>query len=147
MHKILKIALVVLGALGAILWFQLPSTDAPASEAVNSTAMSLMFSITYLLLAVAVVFSFFFAFKKLFSTKESLTKALFSIGGFLALVLVSYIAASGTDIDLAAMADNGNPTSESTVKNIGMGLNMFFLLTIVAVLLMVVPGVKRFFTK
>lgn len=147
MHKILKIALAVLGLIGAILWFQLPSADAPVSEAVDSTAMSLMFNITYLLLAVAVVASFFFAFKKLFSTKASLKKALFSIGGFLALVIVSYIAASGTDIDLVAMADNGNPTTESTVRNIGMGLNMFFLLTIIAVALMVIPGIKRFFTK
>jgi|TARA_B110000285_G_C15135347_1_gene626453 magnesium-transporting ATPase (P-type) len=147
MHKILKIALAVFGLIGAILWFQLPSADAPAFEAVDSTAMSLMFAITYLLLAVAVISSFIFAFKKLFSTKESVKKALFSMGGFLALVLVSYIAASGTDIDLAAMADNGNPTTEGTVKNIGMGLNMFFLLTIIAVALMVVPGIKKFFTK
>jgi flagellar biogenesis protein FliO len=66
MHKILKIALAVFGLIGAILWFQLPSADAPASEAVNSTAMSLMFTITYLLLAIAVVSSFIFAFKKLF---------------------------------------------------------------------------------
>ena len=147
MHKILKIALVFFGALGAILWFQLPGSDVPASEAAESSAMTLMFSITYLLLAVAVLFSFYFAFQKLFSTKENIKKALFSIGGFLAIVLISYIAASGTDIDLAAMADKGNPTTESTVRNIGMGLNMFFILTLVAVGLMVVPGIMRFFTK
>ncbi len=108
--------------------------------------MTLMFSITYLLLAVAVLFSFTLPFKT-FSTKENIKKALFSIGGFLAIVLISYIAASGTDIDLAAMADKGNPTTESTVRNIGMGLNMFFILTLVAVGLMVVPGIMRFFTK
>jgi len=45
------------------------------------------------------------------------------------------------------MADKGNPTTESTVRNIGMGLNMFFILTLVAVGLMVVPGIMRFFTK
>jgi hypothetical protein len=46
-----------------------------------------------------------------------------------------------------AMSERGVETTEGTVKNIGMGLNVFFILTLVAVVLMVVPGLKRMFVK
>ena len=46
MNKIVKIVLVVLGVLSAILWYQLPGRDVPASEAVGSAAMNFMFIIT-----------------------------------------------------------------------------------------------------
>lgn len=147
MHKILKIILIVLGVIGAILWFQLPSKDVPASEAAQSAPMNLMFIITYILLGVAIVFSLVFTLKNLFSTPESLKKALFSIGGFLLVVAISYGLASGTDVDISEMSKRGIETSENTIKMIGMGLNVFFLLTIIAVVLMVLPGFKKMFSK
>jgi len=45
------------------------------------------------------------------------------------------------------MSERGIETTESTVKNIGMGLNVFFILTVIAVILMIVPGLKRMFVK
>ncbi|MGY8913674.1 MAG: hypothetical protein ACKVJF_01140 [Flavobacteriales bacterium] len=147
MHKILKYLLVALGLIGAILWFQLPSADMPASEAVNSTPMNLMFIITYLLLGIAVVSSLIFGLKNLFSTPDNLKKALFAVGGLLLVVAISYVMATGTDVDLTEMANKGIPTTESTVRTIGMGLNVFFILTAVAVLLMIVPGIKKMFSK
>lgn len=147
MHKILKYILIALGLIGAVLWFQLPSAETPVSEAVASTPMNLMFIITYLLLGIAIVFSLVFTLKKLFSTPDSLKKALFSIGGLLVIVVISYALASGTNVDLQEMANKGIPTTEGTVKLIGMGLNVFFILTVLAVLLMIVPGIKRMFSK
>ncbi|WP_411030022.1 hypothetical protein [Spongiimicrobium sp. 3-5] len=147
MHKILKIVLVVLGLAGFVLWTQLPDKDAPVSEAIQSSSMNLMFLITYLLLAIAVVVSLVFTLKNLFANPSSLKKTLFVIGGFLLVVLISFGLASGTDIDIAKMAEKGIETSESTVKRIGMGLNVFFILTIVAVAAMVLPGIKRMFSK
>jgi|TARA_R110002051_G_scaffold314914_1_gene392532 uncharacterized membrane protein len=147
MHKILKYILVALSLIGALLWFQLPSADMPASEAVNSTPMNLMFIITYILLGIAIVVSLVFALKNLFTTPENMKKALFALGGLLLVVAVSYGLATGTDVDLTEMANKGIPTTEGTVKTIGMGLNVFFILTAVAVLLMIVPGIKKMFSK
>ncbi len=147
MHKILKIILVVLGAIGAILWFLLPEAEMPPAEAAQSAPLNLMFIVTYILLGIAIFFSLFYSLKNLFSTPASLKKALFAIGGFLLVVVISYVLASGTDVNLDEMARKGIPTSEGTVKAIGMGLNVFFFLTIVAVVLMILPGVKRIFTK
>ncbi|WP_047246408.1 hypothetical protein [Maribacter thermophilus] len=143
MQKIIKIALIAIGVLSAILWYMLPSSDMPVDEAAQSGAMNTMFMITYLLLGIAVVASLIFTLKNLFSNPQGLKKTLFVVGGFLLVVVISYVLASGTDVDpeYLAMSD------ESTVKKIGMGLNVFFILTIIAVAALVVPAVKNMFSK
>ncbi|WP_291869108.1 hypothetical protein [Maribacter sp.] len=143
MHKILKIVLIVVGLIGAALWFMLPDRDMPAAEAAQSGAMGAMFMITYLLLGAAVVFSLVFTVKNLLSNPQGIKKVLFVIGGFILVVIVSYVLASGTDVDDKAMA----MSDESTVKKIGMGINIFYILTIIAVGSLVVPGVKKMFSK
>ncbi|QLG44613.1 hypothetical protein [Costertonia aggregata] len=147
MHKIIKIILIAVGVVGAILWTQLPDGDAPMGEAVQSGPMNFMFILTYLLIAIAVLASVIFGLKNLFSTSGSLKKALFAIGGLAIVVAVSYGLASGTDISVDAMANRGIETSESTIKTIGMGLNVFFILTIVAVGLMLWGGLKKLTSK
>ena len=145
MNKIVKIILIVIGLLAAVLWFSLPSADDP--NAINSGAMNFMFIIMYILLAIAVVSAVFFGFTKLLSTKGSLKKALFAIGGLAIVVAISYGLSSDNAQVVTEMASRGIETTEGTVKNIGMGLNVFFILTVVAVVLMVFPGLKKMFVK
>ncbi|WP_276389460.1 hypothetical protein [Eudoraea chungangensis] len=147
MSKIIKIVLIVLGVLSAILWYQLPGRDVPASEAVNSGAMNFMFIITYLLLAIAVAVSLLFTLKNLFANPKSLKKTLMVVGGFLLVVVISYVLADGTDINLEEMANRGIETSETTVKRIGTGLNVFFLLVVIAVGSMLYGGFKKMTNK
>jgi hypothetical protein len=143
MHKIVKIALIVVGLLSAVLWYMLPDSDMPAAEAAESGPMNFMFIITYLLLGIAVVAALLFTIKNLFSNPKGLKKTLFVLVGLAVVVGISYVLSSGTDV-----ADNYKAMSnEGTIKNIGMGLNVFFILTFVAVALMVVPGVKKLFGK
>lgn len=147
MSKIVKIVLVVLGVLSAILWYQLPSRDVPASEAADSGAMNMMFIITYILLAFAVVVSLVFTLKNLFANPKSLKKTLMVIGGFVVVVLISYVLASGTDVSIEEMAGRGIETSESTIRRIGTGLNMFFLLVLIAIVAMVMGAFKNMSNK
>ena len=147
MHKIVKIILVVLGVIGAILWFQLPSADVPVTEAINNGSMNFMFIITYLLLGIAIAASVLFGLKNLFTSKGALKKTLFGLGGLLVVFVISYALATGTDVNLEEMAKKGVPTTEGTVKNIGMGLNVFFILTIIAVGAMLWSGVKKMISK
>jgi len=147
MNKIIKIVLVVLGALSAILWYQLPGRDVPASEAVGSGAMNFMFIITYLLLGFAVVVSLVFTLKNLFANPKSLKKTLMVIGGFVVVVLISYVLASGTDVSIEEMAGRGIETSETTIRRIGTGLNMFFLLVLIAIAAMVMGAFKNMTNK
>lgn len=143
MYKIVKIVLAVLGLIGVILWFQLPSSDVPATEAIGSASMNFMFIITYLLLGIAILFSLVFSLVNLFANPKSLKKTLLVIGGFLLVVAISYGLASGTDVSIDEMAARGIQTSETTIKRIGMGLNMFFILTIIAVAAMIWGGVRK----
>ena len=143
MQKIIKIALIVIGLLSAVLWYMLPSSDMPAAEAAQSGAMNGMFIITYILLGIAVVAALLFTLKNLFSNPQGLKKTLFVVVGLAIVVGISYVLSSGTDVAPEYMA----MSSESTVKKIGMGLNVFFILTVVAVALMVLPGVKKLFGK
>lgn len=147
MHKFLKIFLIVIGVLAAVLWYFLPSKDMPAAEAAQSGAMNGMFWITYILLAAAVFFALLFTLKNLFSNPASLKKSLFVIGGFLLVVAIAYVLSSGTDVSIEEMANRGVDTTETTIKRIGMGLNVFFILTVIAVVLMILPGLKRLFSK
>ena len=143
MDKIVKIALAVLGLISAVLWYQLPSQDMPASEAVESGAITGMFTITYILLAVAVVASLLFTLINLFAHPQKLKKTLVMIGAFAAVLAFSWAIASGTDVNLDEMARRGIPTTETTVKNIGTGLNLFFVLVIIAVGTMLWGGIKK----
>jgi len=143
MHKFLKIALFAFGVISAILWYLLPSSDMPAAEAAASGAMNGMFIITYIILGLAILASLLFTLKNLFSNPQGLKKTLFVVGGFLLVVGISYVLSSGTDVspEYLAMSDEG------TVKNIGMGLNVFFILTIIAIVSLIIPAVKNMFSK
>ena len=147
MYKIVKIALIVVGLIGAVLWFMLPEKEMPAAQAAESGAINGMFIITYILLGIAVVASLLFALKNLFSNPKNVKKTLMIVGGFLLVVAIAYVLASGTDVSIEEMASRGIETSESTIKRIGMGLNVFFILTLIAVALMVLPGLKKLFSK
>ncbi|WP_255443990.1 hypothetical protein [Robiginitalea sp. SC105] len=125
----------------------LPETEMPASEAIDSGAMNGMFIIMYLLLGIAVLFSLVFALKNLFTNPESLKKTLFVVIGFLVVVGLSYVLSDGADGTVEEMAGRGVATTESTVKNIGAGLNMFFLLVIIAILAMLWGGIKKMSNK
>jgi hypothetical protein len=143
MHKIVKIVLVVLGVIGAVLWFQLPDSNVPPGEALENGALNFMFIITYILLGIAIIFSFVFAMMNLFSKPQSLKKTLFVVVGFLVVVGISYVLADGADGTAEEMTRRGVATTEATVKKIGMGLNVFFILTIIAVAAMLWGGVKK----
>ncbi len=150
MNKIVKIALVAIGLIGAVLWFMLPTraeSEADPVGAAQNGAMGAMFMITYLLLAVAVIFSLGFALKNMFSNPQGLKKVLFVVAGFLVAAGIAYVLSSGTDVSIQEMADKGIETSESTIKRIGMGLNLFFILTIVAVGAMLFGGFKKMTSK
>jgi len=143
MHKILKIFLLVVGVISAILWYLLPERDMPTAEAAQSGAMNAMFMITYLLLGIAVVASLVYTLMNLFANPKGLKKTLFVVIGFLLIVAISYLMSSGTDVseDFAAMS------TEGTIKKIGMGLNVFFILTVIAIVAIILPGVKKILSK
>src|SRR5690606_31377304 len=105
MNKIVKIAHIAIGMLYAVLWSSLPSDQDP--DAINSASMNWMFIIMYVLLAIAIILSLFFAIGKLLSTPGSLKKSLFSLGGLAVVVIISYALSTDNAPVVEAMANRG----------------------------------------
>jgi len=142
MHKIIKYVLIAIGVLAAVAsFFMMPSAEDP--NAINSPGISIMFILTWLLLIVAAALALFFGLKKMLTTPGGLKKALFSLGGLAILAIIGYAMAGGEQAVVDTMAERGLETSTGTVKIIGTLLNVFFGMVVVAVLMMVLPGIKK----
>ena len=143
MHKIIKIVLIVLGVLSAILWYSLPATDMPPSQAIESLPMDLMFKIVFLLLLIATAASVFFGLKKTFTSEGGLKRVLKTIAFAGVLTLVGYLMAGGEEAVVEAVqTERGLTTTVGTVKTIGTLLNIFFGMVLIAIVLMVIPSLK-----
>ncbi len=144
MHKIIKIVLIVLGVLSAILWYSLPASDMPPSQAIESLPMDLMFKIVFLLLLIATAASVFFGLKKTFTSEGGLKRVLKTIAFAGVLTLVGYLMAGGEEAVVEAVqTERGLTTTVGTVKTIGTLLNIFFGMVLIAIVLMVIPSLKR----
>jgi succinate dehydrogenase/fumarate reductase cytochrome b subunit len=144
MHKIIKIVLIVLGVLSAILWYSLPASDMPPSQAIESLPMDLMFKIVFLLLLIATAVSVFFGLKKTFTSEGGLKRVLKTLAFAGVLTLVGYLMAGGEEAVVEAVqTERGLTTTVGTVKTIGTLLNIFFGMVLIAIVLMVIPGLKR----
>ncbi|HIB47090.1 MAG TPA: hypothetical protein EYN07_08870 [Flavobacteriaceae bacterium] len=130
LHKIFKIIGIVLGLLGVVFMALLLSG--------NASAMDWLIYTGYIVLAVTVVMVLLFVLKGVF--EGDIKKTLISIGVFAAIIIVSYVLADSTPMQLP---DDGGMTSESGSKWVGTGLYTFYILAIVAVGLMVFSGFKK----
>ncbi|MDC0925636.1 MAG: hypothetical protein ACO3NA_01710 [Flavobacteriaceae bacterium] len=144
MHKIIKIVLIVLGVLSTILWYSLPASDMPPSQAIESLPMDLMFKIVFLLLLIATAASVFFGLKKTFTSEGGLKRVLKTLAFAGVLTLVGYLMAGGEEAVVEAVqTERGLTTTVGTVKTIGTLLNIFFGMVLIAIVLMVIPSLKR----
>lgn len=143
MHKIVKIGLIAISVIAFIMLFMMPDGDMPMSEAMGSTGITVMFALAYLLLGIAVVATVVFGLKNVVSTPGGLKKALFGIVGLLVLLGIAYGLSSGTDVSIEKMAAAGIETSESGIKQVGAGINMFFIMLVVAVALIAWGAIKK----
>ncbi len=144
MYKIVKIGLIVISVVAFVLLFFMPDGDMPMSQAMESGSISAMFSLAYVLLGIAVLATVVFGLKNMVSTPGGLKKSLFGIVGLLVVLGIAYGLSSGTDVSVSDMLDRNNiVTTESEVKQVGAGINMFFLMLVAAVLLIAWGAVKK----
>ena len=147
MHKIVKIALVAISVIAFVLLFFMPDSDMPDSEAMESGGIAGMFLLTYILLGIAIVATVVFGLKNMIATPGGLKKSLFGIIGLLVILGVAYGLANGTDVSIEKMAKAGIETSESGIKKVGAGINMFFIMLILAVGLISWGAIKKVISK
>ena len=140
-HKILKYLALVIGVIGLILLGRILMTGDEAIEGsadVQASVVDPFMIVAYVVFALIVLLVLFFVIKGLF--KGDIKKTLISVGIFLAVIGVAYLLADGS-----AMYDRENvQTLDATgAKWVGTGLITFYILAGVAILSMVISGVKK----
>ena len=80
-----------------------------------------------------------YVFKNLLSNKENLKKTLISIGLFLGILLISFILADSSEVNV-----NGEIVSGTTSKLVSTGIMMFYILGLVSIGTMIWTGLTKF---
>ncbi len=147
MQKIIKIILILLGVLGIVFWVLLPGSDVPSSDAMENTNVNAMFYIAYVLLGIPVLAVLFYTLKNLASNPDKLKKSLILVVSFLIVLAISYALSSGTDVKLEKFTEAGIDVDESSSKMVGAGLIAFYILAALAIISMLLSGVKKILSK
>lgn len=137
LHKILKIVAIILSVLGAAFALVIISGDEDTAKSMSGNMLAVSYVVLALVLALVVIF----VIKGLFT--GSIKRTLMSVGAFLAVILISYILSSGTDLDLTEFNKKGLGITEAISKNVGTGLIAFYILAFLAIVSMVFSGFKK----
>ncbi len=141
-QKIITIILGIVGVISALFLFMIINTGDDAIKAGESNGVVTTFMyIAYMVLLIVIGIVLLFVFKGLLS--GNIKKTLMTVGAFLAVVIISYIISSGTDLDLQPFIDKGVNLTEATSKLVGAGLYTFYFLAIIAIGSMLYGGSKK----
>ncbi len=145
LHRDLTYTVAILSVFAITLWFGLPAKELAEDPAncINCSAFeNLSFSILYIcyaVLAIALGFVLFHAFKGISSDRKTLDNTLKGVGAFLILFTICYLISSGEETTLK----DGKVLEAWVSKLIGAALYMFYLLIIVAAGSMLYFGGKK----
>ncbi|RXG24635.1 hypothetical protein [Leeuwenhoekiella aequorea] len=142
LHKILKIVALILSILGAVWLVRIILAGDTAildSADLQDSLVTPFIYIAYLIFAIALVFVLVFVIKNLFTSGSSLKGTLIGLGAFLAVVVISFLLASGEETPMR----DGEVLSASASRWVETGIYAFYLLALIAVGAMVFSGVKK----
>ena len=141
LHKILKIIAFVLAILGAIFALMIIAGDEDTAQSMSGN----MLYIAYVVLGIVLFLVVVFVLKGL--ATGDIKKTLMTVGAFVAVIAISYVMSTGTDLDLKPFNDKGLGITEAVSKNVGAGLYAFYILAVLAIGSMLFGGVKKLFNK
>lgn len=137
LHKILKYVALALGVIGTLLALLIMSG--------SDGMIDNMLYVTYLVLAIVIALILIYVLKGLFA--GNIKKTLTTVGLFLAVILISYLISSGTDLNLDKLNEKGLGVTETVSKNVGAGLYAFYFLMVIAIASIFLSGAKKLFKK
>ncbi len=140
LHKILKYIALVIGVVGLILWGRvlMAGDDAIENSAdVQASVVTPFLYVAYLVFAIIVLLVLFYVIKGLFT--GDIKRTLIAVGAFILVVVIAYLFTDGTAVQLS----DGTMLSASANHWVGAGLVTFYLLAGIAILLMVISGIRK----
>ena len=133
LHKILSIVALILAVIGIIFGLMIMSG--------SYGMIDNMMIVAYVIFAITIALVLFYVIIGLFS--GNIKKTLLSLGAFLAIIIISYLMASGTNLDLQPFIDKGLNVTETTSKNVGAGLYTFYALAIFAIAVVALSSIRK----
>ena len=146
-QKITNIIAIGLGILGLVfLAFIISQGD----ESIEMSAMqgdygfvSAIIYLAFIVLGIVVLSTVVFSLMNLFSNKDKLKKAGISIGSFLAIIIVAFILSEGVETPM----QDGKVLSAAGSRLVETGIRTFYLLTLIAVGIMIFNSVRKLIKK
>jgi len=147
LEKITRIGCIALGVIGIIfLAIVFASGDDSIKMAATSgdfAAITPIILLSQFILLIAVVVTLIFSLRGIAKDKAKMKNAAKSAGLFLAVVLIAFVLSSGVETPMR----DGKVLSAMGSRLVGTGLRVFYILSIVAVGLMILPGIKNSIKK
>jgi len=142
-QNIIKIISAVIGLIAAFFLLRIISTGDEdikmAASMGDFGAVSPLVELARIVLLITVAVTLLFTLRGLFSDFSKLKKAGISIGLFLLVVVLSYLLSEGVETPLK----DGEVLSESGSRWVGTGIRTFYILSLVAIGLMLFSGVSK----
>jgi len=135
LHKILKIVALLLSVAG-IIFLAMIIVKGDQEVAATGEGLDGFLYVAYITFAITVAFVLFFVVKGVFS--GNIKNTLISVGAFLLIVIVSYVLADGTPMQMRDIS-----LSASGSKWVDTGLYVFYIMGILAIGSMIFSGVKK----
>jgi hypothetical protein len=142
LHKILKLIVGIVGIVALVVAGMVWANNEAIVGGDSQNLVDIMILLAWIVIGIAVILVAIFVVKGLFSGNAKNT--LIGAGAFLLVVAISYFAASGAEE--VAMKD-GEMLSASGSQWVSAGINAFFILAAVAIVLMVISGAKKLVNK
>ena len=147
LEKITRIGCIALGLLGMIflslVFFTGDDTVKMAAASGDYGVITPIILLSQIVLFIAVLVTLTFSLRGISKDKTKMKNAVKSTGLFLMVVLIGFLLSNGVETPMR----DGKVLSAMGSRLVGTGINVFFILTIIAVGLMVFPGTKKIFKK
>ena len=147
LEKLTRIGCIALGVLGliflAIVFASGDDSIKMAAASGNYGVITPIILLSQITLFIAVIITLVFSLRAIAKDKSKMKNALKSAGLFLIVVVIAFVLSSGVETPMR----DGKVLSAMGSRLVGTGIRVFFILSIVAVGLMVFPGTKKIFKK
>ena len=147
LEKITRIGCISLGVLGVIflgiVFVSGDDTIKMDAASGNFAAITPIILLSQLILIIAVIVTLIFSLRGIAKDKAKMKNAAKSTGLFLAVILVAFVLSNGVETPMR----DGKVLSAMGSKLVGTGLRVFYILSIIAVGLMILPGIKNSIKK
>ncbi len=147
LEKLTRIGCIALGVLGliflAIVFASGDDSIKMAAASGNYGVITPIILLSQITLFIAVIVTLIFSLRAIAKDKSKMKNALKSAGLFLIVVVIAFVLSSGVETPMR----DGKILSAMGSRLVGTGIRVFFILSVIAVGLMVFPGTKKIFKK